>query len=168
MANVSLASAFLRLPPEISTQILLELRWNELLVAQRVCRAFQALIESSRLQYHIHLAIAGYEDELGSHPMSMLERLHTLKATQRCFSRMDFPNNYRVELEGYTPTYELQGGVFLQGRHLPNNLDQTIGVNAWNFQDPVKPFSWRLPDLNEPIRDLTLDPSLVLFEGGYL
>jgi F-box-like len=69
MANVSLASAFLRLPPEISTQILLELRWNELLVAQRVCRAFKALIESSRLQYHIYLAIAGYEDELGSHPM---------------------------------------------------------------------------------------------------
>jgi F-box-like len=170
MPKISLANGFLRLPPEISIQILLELRWNELLVAQRVCRAFKALIESSKLQYHIHLAIAGYEDELGSHPMPMLERLRTLKATQRCFSRMDFPNSYRIELEEYTPTYELQGGVFLQGRHPSHSWDQTIGVNAWNFQDPVKPFAWRLPDLNRPIRDLTLDPSqdlLVLIEGAH-
>lgn len=169
MSAASHANPFLLLPPEISIQVLLELEWNELLMAQRVCRAFKALIETPRIQYHIHLGMAGYEDEFSSHPMPMSERLQSLKAVQRCFSRMDFPNSTRIELDGYTPTYELQGGVFLQGRH-PPHLYQTIGVNAWSFHDPAEPFAWRLPDLSGPIRDLTLDPSqdlLVLIEGGH-
>jgi len=163
-------NSFLSLPPEIAIQVLLHLGWNQLLVAQRVCTVFRALIESSRIQYHIFLAIAGYEDGPASHPMPMLARLESLKAVQRCFHCMQFPKKTQIQLKGYTPTYELQGGVFLQGRHTPSDLNQTIGVNAWSFQNPIEPYFWQLPDLNAPIRDLTLDPSqdlLVLIGGAH-
>lgn len=169
MSETLHTASFLDLPPEICIQILSQLEWNELLVAQRVSKAFKTLIETSMLQYRISLGIAGYEDGPDSHPMPVAERLSAFRALQSAFSRLEFRNKSQVELSGFTPTYELQRGVFLQGRHSPGALGDTIGINAWSFHDPTHPHAWRLPDLKGPIRDLTLDPSqdlLVLIEGG--
>lgn len=169
MSGIIHTGSFLDLPPEIYLQILSKLEWNELLVAQRVNKAFKTLIETSTIQYRILLGIAGYKDGPDSHPMPVAERLTTFRALQKAFSRLDFPTKSQVEMFGDTPTYELQGGVYLQGRHPPNALDQTIGVNAWSFHNPIMPHAWRLPDFKGPVRDFTLDPAqdlLVVIKGG--
>ncbi|KIM34241.1 hypothetical protein M408DRAFT_19179 [Serendipita vermifera MAFF 305830] len=170
MLETNSVYSFLDLPPEISIQTLLNLEWNELLAVQRVNRAFKALIETSRIQYRIALGIAGYKDGPDSHPMAVSERLESLRTLQSCFVRLELPTKSRIEISGPTPIYELQGGVFVQGRHPPNAPNEMIGVNAWSFHDPTTPFGWQLPNFSSSIRDLTLDPSqdlLVLIEGGH-
>jgi hypothetical protein len=93
--------------------------------------------------------------------MTVSERLETLKQAQAAFSRGKFGIKRSISLSGYTPTYEYQGGVFLQGRHEIGSLYQTRGANVFQFPSYVSSTptrKWKLPNFRHLVRDFTLDP----------
>lgn len=103
----------------------------------------------------------GYSDGPDTHPMTISERLEALQRVQSSFTRGIFPNKQSIPLSGYTPTYEFQGGVFLQGRHDPGALHQTRGANVFqlhSYMNSSPTRKWKLPDFGNIVRDFTLDP----------
>ncbi|KAG8872775.1 hypothetical protein FRC20_009051 [Serendipita sp. 405] len=165
----------LSLPTEIITQIFLNLTWKDILKSKSVCKAVYELSQSTALQYHVLLGIAGYRDGPSNHPMSKSQRLGLLRRLESSFNYGDFSQKERIPLSGYTPTYQLQSGIFLQGRHALGPNYRTSGVNVFRLPSASDNrdggVSWKLPDLVRPIRDLDVDPIqdlLVLIEGGLL
>lgn len=103
-----------------------------------------------------------YQDGSSQNSFTIADRINALRALQNSFKNVDFPRVTPVSLRGYTPTYELQLGVFLQGRHPVNDWRQTIGINAFrlpSFLTDSPVLSWSLPDFEQPIRDFALDPA---------
>ncbi|KAG8803188.1 hypothetical protein FRC17_006228, partial [Serendipita sp. 399] len=145
----------LSLPTEILIQIFSNLEWHELLRAQSICKAVGELCSSTALQYHLLLGIAGYEDSPSSHPSSISQRLDMLKKLESTFHYGIFPQKERIPLDGsFTPTYELQGGVFLQGRCKRDGTFRTSGVNVFKLPSMLhnqgNTVLWKLPDLEKP------------------
>ncbi|KAG8847379.1 hypothetical protein FRB91_011834 [Serendipita sp. 411] len=107
--------------------------------------------------------------------MPVSQRLDLLKKLEYSFNYASFSHKERIEFPGrFIPSYDLQGGVFVQGRHGTGTPYKTFGVNAYKLPSPLdiqnsgNSISWKLPDLERPSQDLSLDASqdlLVLVEG---
>ncbi|PVG04892.1 hypothetical protein CPB86DRAFT_778193 [Serendipita vermifera] len=153
---------FLDLPPELLTQIILELDWKDFLRLQLVCKATLDLTNTSEIQYRICLGALGYEATLAKPKYPTIDQLGKFQKLSKNFLTGHFTKKESVPIKGFTPTYELQGGAFIQGRHAPNNPRDTVGVNVFKFasflnDEPTT--QWQLPNFARVVRDLTLDPS---------
>lgn len=162
MTSTSPRVHFLDLPPEIITQILLRLHWKEFFKLKDVCKTIRNLTNTYEFHYRISLGKLGYEATLAADNYSAFDQLERFKKLTKGFLTGQFTKKESMTMEGYTPTYELQRGAFLQGIAGPNNARDTIGVNVFKFasflnNEPTT--QWRLPDFPRVVRDLTLDPS---------
>ncbi|KAG8872777.1 hypothetical protein FRC20_009053 [Serendipita sp. 405] len=163
------------LPTEILTHIFSNLTWKDILRLNSACKTIHDLCSSTPLQYHTLLAIAGYDNGPSNNLMPVLQRLDLLKKLEYSFNYASFSHKERIEFPGrFIPSYDLQGGVFVQGRHGTGTPYKTFGVNAYKLPSPLdiqnsgNSISWKLPDLERPSQDLSLDASqdlLVLVEG---
>jgi hypothetical protein len=163
MTSASPRIHFLDIPPEILTQILLKLHWEDFLRLTEVCKTIRDLItNSSEIQYRICLGALGYEATLAEYNLPPIGQLERFQKLSKGFLTGQFTKKESLTLQGYTPTYELQGGAFIQGRAASNSVRDTVGVNVLKFasflyREPTT--QWQLPDFPRVVRDLTLDPS---------
>ncbi|KAG8803189.1 hypothetical protein FRC17_006229 [Serendipita sp. 399] len=160
----------LSLPPEILTQIFLNLEWHDLLRAQSICKAVGKLCSSTALQYHLLLGIAGYED-VSNHPMPISQRLELLKKVEFSFNYANFGQKERFSFEGGPiSSHDLQDGIYIQGRrgrHQNETIRADVHQLPSSFSDINDSRSWKLPNFEKPIQNLTLDPKqdlLILIE----
>ncbi|CAG8682387.1 1217_t:CDS:1 [Acaulospora colombiana] len=153
---------FLDLPPELLIQILLEVDWEDFLRLKLVCKAIRDLTNTSEIQYRICLGALGYQTTLATPKYPASDQLDKFQKLTKGFLTGHFTKKESIPIQGFTPTYELQGGSFIQGRHAPNNPRDTVGINVFRFatflnDEPTT--QWQLPNFPRVVRDLTLDPS---------
>lgn len=136
----------------------------------QVCKRFHEIITSSTdITYKIELAIAGYQNGPALCRIPLSERLRILRQTQKGWLGLNFQRRQTIELESETPTYELQGSVFLRGRS-PDGTNSTAGISGYIMASALtsdEMHQWTVERFPSEVRDFTLDPLqdlLVLIE----
>jgi hypothetical protein len=136
----------------------------------QVCKRFHEIITSStEIDYKIELAIAGYQNGPALCRTPLSERLQILRQTQKGWLGLNFQRRQTITLERETPTYELQGSVFLRGRS-PAGSDSTVGISGYIMASALtgdEMHQWTVEHFASAVRDFTLDPLqdlLVLIE----
>jgi F-box-like len=177
----------LDLPPEILVQVFLLLPWKRLApcgsvglhpslngsrftMSCQVCKRFHDIITSStEINYKIELAIAGYQNGHTLCKMPLSQRLRILRQTQKGWLGLNFQRRETIQLERETPTYELQGSVFLRGRSSTGS-NSTSGISGYIMASALtgdEMHQWTVEHFPMEVRDFTLDPLqdlLVLIE----
>ena len=159
---------FSSLPTEIWIHILSYLSWSTLLRLKQVSKTFRRLIEGDPyIQYATLLGMAAYED-VGSCKEPVSARTDNLKSIETSFKTGSFPTKTTMLINSATPTYDLQGGVYVQGRRCEDGSFHTAGVDVYRLPSLLYPSaSWKLANFAVPIRDFTLsahDDLLVTIE----
>jgi hypothetical protein len=136
----------------------------------QVCRRFRQIVTSStEIHYKIELAIAGYQNGPALCRTPLSERLRILRQTQKGWLGLNFQRRQTIELERETPTYELQGSVFLRGRTSVGS-NSTAGISGYIMASTLtgdEMHQWTVERFPSGVRDFTLDPLqdlLVLIE----
>ncbi|KAF9452108.1 hypothetical protein P691DRAFT_661738 [Macrolepiota fuliginosa MF-IS2] len=135
--------AFLDLPPETVTHILLHLPFTSVVTCKGVNRHLQILIsESAELQYHIHLGIYRLVDNPHCH-LPVSERLSQLLARECRWEKLDFDfdRTINIPIPDLWAGSRLSGSVFsilydggvLYEMQIPNEADQET---VWNKAHP--------------------------------
>ena len=92
-----------------------------------------------------------------------------MRQTQKGWLGLNFQRRQTIELERETPTYELQGSVFLRGRS-PAGTNSTSGISGYIMASTLtgdEMHQWTVERFPSEVRDFTLDPLqdlLVLIE----
>src|SRR5258706_7749576 len=136
----------------------------------QVCKRFHEIITSStEINYKMELAIAGYQNGPALCQTPLSERLQRLRQTQKGWLGLNFKRRQTIELEKETPTYELQGSVFLRGRSSAGS-NSTAGISGYIMASALtgdEMHQWTVECFASEVRDFTLDPLqdlLVLIE----
>ena len=153
----------LDLPNELIIQILSHLTHQDLIACQLLNSALYTAIKASvLLQFQIALSTFKVIDN-PSCPLSMYERLQTLKRSENAwtFLRKDFTRRIAVDFE-VSGIYDLNGGVFLLGNASRTALHYVKLPST--IEDDVK---WKKIQL-KPAEGSIIDMGFCLYEHDLL
>jgi len=160
-----MAMTLLDLPDEILVNILLNLPWKSISVAQSVNQRFCTLVREHKvIRYAIELGCAGMVDgpidiQIGSTVEERLEKLYQYQSSWRRFTS----KRRQVIQLPQGPIWELAGGVLAQGiASTPGSFDVHKIVFtrlARDARGPMAEEQWEYESQGLEIKDFTMDPS---------